>query len=61
MALELVVKNTENDIRAEKIRSELYRADCRSCGKRWQTTVGRISDHPYCVRCRKPYDFRENS
>jgi endogenous inhibitor of DNA gyrase (YacG/DUF329 family) len=59
MVLTLIVSNTENDLRAEKIRSELYRASCPSCGKRWQTTVGYISDNPHCPRCRKPYDFRE--
>lgn len=59
--LELVANNSEEDLKGEQIRKQPYRAKCPLCGHRWQTTVGRISDFPVCVRCNARYDFRENT
>lgn len=52
MTLKLVVENTDDDIRNEKLGKQLIKWMCKRCKYRCETTMADISDNPECPRCR---------
>lgn len=51
MTLKLVVENTDDDIRNEKLGKQPLFLICRRCKHRWKTTIAETSDKPECPRC----------
>lgn len=49
--LELVVRNTDEDLQRTKIDKERIAMCCPRCDYRYMSTVGAIVDDPLCPRC----------
>jgi len=53
MTLQIVAKNTDDDIEQFKTEQRRLPIHCKYCGNSWRATIGEMIDDPTCRKCKR--------